>query len=79
MDQSISAAEANRSFSRILEDVRGGKSYVITAHGKPVARIIPSREGDTARADARAALHRRLEEQPTCDIGRWNRDELHER
>jgi prevent-host-death family protein len=79
MDQPISAAEANRSFSRILRDVRGGQSYVVTAHGKPVARIIPCREADAVRATARAALLRRLEGQPVSDIGPWNRDELYKR
>jgi prevent-host-death family protein len=79
MDQIISAAEANRSFSRILHDVRAGQSYMVTAHGKPVARIIPCGEPDAVRVAARAALLRRLEGQPVSDIGPWNRDELYER
>lgn len=79
MDQSISAADANRSFSRILQDVRGGRSYVVTAHGKPVARIIPCGEADAAREAARAALLRRLEGQTATDIGPWTRDELYQR
>jgi prevent-host-death family protein len=79
MDLSVSAAEANRSFSRILQAVRSGQSYVITAHGKPVARISPCRAGDMARADARTALLRRLEAQSGSDIGPWNREELYER
>ena len=36
-----SAAEANRRFSQLLRAVREGDSYVVTAHGKPVAKIIP--------------------------------------
>lgn len=79
MDQPISAAEANRSFSRILQDVRGGRSYVVTAHGKPVARIIPCGELDAVREAARAALLRRLQAQTVSDIGHWSRDELYER
>lgn len=79
MDHPISAAEANRSFSQILREVRGGQSYVVTAHGKPVARIIPCSETDTARDAARAALLQRLDGQVANDAGRWTRDELYER
>ncbi len=79
MDQTISAADANRSFSRILREVRDGQTYVVTAHGKPVARIVPCTEADASRAAARAALMRRLAEQPVTDIGPWKRDELYDR
>ena len=40
MDQAITAAEANRQFSRLLGEVREGASYVVTSHGKPVARMV---------------------------------------
>ena len=79
MDQVISAAEANRGFSRILRDVRDGQSYVVTAHGRPVARIIPCRQTDTARITAQASLFQRLATQPVAEIGSWTRDELYER
>ena len=39
MDQPISAVEANRRFSGLLREVRDGRSYVVTARGKPIARI----------------------------------------
>jgi prevent-host-death family protein len=79
MDQPISAADANRSFSRILREVREGRSYVVTAHGKPVARIVPCDDADAARARSRSALLGRLDAQTAIDIGRWTRDELYER
>ncbi len=80
MDKSVSAAEANRSFSHILRDVRGGVSFVVTAHGKPVARIVPCEPEDAARAAARAALLQRLQGQAaTDDVGPWRRDDLYER
>ena len=79
MDQAISAAEANRSFSRLLREVRDGRSYVVTAHGKPVARIVPCHETDAARERARLALLQRLAGQPVVEIGPWARDELYER
>ena len=78
MDQSISAAEANRNFSMLLRGVRDGQSYVVTSHGKPIARIIPADEPDTAAEGARLALLTRLRNQPAIEAGPWTRDELYE-
>ena len=79
MDQLIPAAEANRSFSRLLREVQGGQSFMVTAHGKPVARIVPCDNEQTTRSLAREQLLERLVSQPVADIGRWSRDELYER
>ena len=79
MDQAISAADANRRFSHLLREVRDGRSYVVTAHGKPVARIIPCSDADAARTTARADLLQRLGAQTAIDIGPWTRDELYGR
>ncbi len=80
MDQSITAAEANRAFSRLLREVREeGRSFLVTAHGKPVARIVPCDAADPARMAARTALLARLAAQPAEDAGSWSRDELYER
>jgi prevent-host-death family protein len=78
MDETITAAEANRSFSKLLRAIREGRSYVITAHGRPVARIGPVPDGDATAARAKEALLARLEAQPVTDIGPWIRDELYE-
>lgn len=79
MDQAISAAEANCAFSRILREVREGRSYIVTAHGRPVARILPVDDVAAARVAARTVLLRRLRAQGAKDVGRWTRDELYER
>ena len=78
MDRAVTAADANRKFSSILRTVRNGKSYVVTVHGKPVAKILPVSEDEQKRTAARAALFARLEAQPAINIGRWTRDELHD-
>jgi prevent-host-death family protein len=77
MEKTISAAEANRSFSRLLRDVRAGHSYVVTSHGMPVARLSPV-TSDRGRAAAKQALLERLSKQPAVHIERWTRDELYE-
>jgi len=77
MDEVVSAAEANRRFSRLLRSVREGHSYVVTAHGRPVAKIVPVGREDRTAAAARPALLARLGAEPVVDIGRWTRDELY--
>lgn len=83
IEETVSAAEANRNFSRLLRGVREGHRYLVTAHGRPVARLVPAdeNEGDI-RAWRRAALEALLERalsQPVVDVGPWTRDELYER
>jgi prevent-host-death family protein len=74
----ITAAEANREFSAVLRRVRAGKTYVVTSHGRPVARIVPVAASDRISGSARAALFARLERADSLNIGRWTRDELYE-
>lgn len=76
MDETVSAAEANRSFSRLLRGVRAGRRYIVTSHGRPVAQLVPVEEPD--RQAARAALFARLASQPALDVPRWTRDELYD-
>jgi prevent-host-death family protein len=78
MRKPVSAAEANRHFSHLLREVRDGGSYVITAHGKPVAKIVPFTTRDAVAAAAKASLLKRLHAQRGTDVGRWTRDELYE-
>jgi prevent-host-death family protein len=79
MDEAVSAADANRKFSLLLRGVREGRSYVVTSHGRPVARLVPAGKQDDFAAAARKALLSRLEKQPVQKVGRWTRDELYER
>ncbi len=78
MDEAISAADANRRFSLLLRRVREGRSFVVTSHGRPVARLIPAGKRQEEAAGARAALLSRLMKQAPVQIKRWTRDELYE-
>lgn len=78
MDEAVSAADANRKFSALLRRVRDGHSYVVTSHGKPVARIVPVGQDESAAEAARAVLMARLAKAPIVDIGTWSRDELYD-
>jgi prevent-host-death family protein len=79
MGTAVTAADANRDFSKLLRAVRGGDSFVITSHGKPVAKIVPFVTNDRVRDAAKAALLARLRSQRAVNIGRWTREELYER
>ena len=76
--KAISAADANRYFSRLLRGVQNGRTYVVTNHGQPVARIVPVSRDEQIRAAAWKTLSARLKAQPVIDAGRWTRDELYE-
>jgi prevent-host-death family protein len=82
MEKIVSAADANRKFSDLLRGVRKGRSYVVTSHGKPVAKLIPAETDERNAAVARAALLERLKSQPATKADkarkRWTRDELYE-
>lgn len=80
MNEHIRASDANRQFSRILQRVGKGESFVITSHGKPIAEIRPiedEAEKDRKRA-ARERLFARLKSQPAVNAGKWTRDELYD-
>ncbi len=77
MEKAISAAEANRKFSQVLREVREGHSYVVTSHGKPVARIAPADQTNSEKAKDRLLRH--LRSQPVRNVGRWTREELYDR
>jgi prevent-host-death family protein len=78
MQKEISAAEANRKFSQLLRGVREGQSYIVTSHGRPVARIEPVKA--ESRSRAKAALLSHLESRSVRNSTvHWTRDELYER
>lgn len=78
MNETVSAADANRRFSSLLRGVREGRTYVVTSHGKPVARIVPADEDDERAEAAWAKLLARLKKQPVLNTGPWTRDELYD-
>ena len=78
MDKTVSAADANRRFSELLRSVKKGRSFVVTSHGKPVAKITPVVEDDRAAEGARSALFARLRRERVVKASRWTRDELYD-
>jgi len=78
MEETVSAAEANREFSRLLRGVREGNSYVVTSHGRPVAKLVPVVDQQVEREMARQKLLAELRTRPILNAGRWTRSELYD-
>ena len=76
--KTVTAAEANRRFSKILREVRAGETVLVTSHGEPVATIAPGNATSAARAKAKRRLMEDLCAQPSLDLPRIARDELYE-
>jgi prevent-host-death family protein len=78
MSRTVTAADANRQFSRLLQEVKEGRSFIVTSHGRPVAKLSPPELSEETAAAARTALFSRLRRQPLTRAARWTRDELYE-
>lgn len=78
MERLISATDANREFSRVLSEVAAGETYVVTSHGKPVARLEPVGPAETDHKEKARKLRElldRLAKQPAQNLGRITRDD----
>ncbi len=80
--KTVTAAEANRQFSKLLRHAASGETVVVTSHGKPVARLVPVTDNEEAvlrkRAAAREGLFERLRTQPAMNLGKISREELYD-
>jgi prevent-host-death family protein len=81
----VPAAEANRSFSKLLRAAREGARIIITSHGQPVAELGPAQNHEAEEAErlrvaeAHDRLMQRLKSQPPVVVGPWTRQDLYER
>lgn len=75
----ITATEANRDFSKLLEQVSAGEAVGITKHGKVIATLNPVVAQDETAAQTEVRDHfARLRQQPALNIPRGTRDELYD-
>jgi antitoxin (DNA-binding transcriptional repressor) of toxin-antitoxin stability system len=75
----ISAAEANRCFSRLLREVADGKSFTVLSRGRAVATISAPQQAAATYGPARERLLQRLSHQvPGGGTRAWRRDELYD-
>lgn len=56
----VQASEAKTRFLQLLTQVEQGRSFVITRHGKPVARLSP--EAEQRSAERQAEIDKAIED-----------------
>jgi len=71
----IGAFEAKNKLSALLDRVEQGEEIVITRHGRPVARLVPSSDG-IDRSQAQAALQRMRDRAVQAGLGPFDWETL---
>lgn len=85
MRRTVTATEANRSFSKLLREVQQGARVGITSHGRTIAELRPFEDEEDAgaarqrRIEALETLKKRWAGRKRTTIGPWTREELYER
>jgi len=78
----VTASEANRSFSKLLRAVEQGEIVEITSHGRTVAQLKPIERDAPTREQRLAALDKLKKRWATQEfkvVGPWTREQLYER
>lgn len=76
--KTVTAAQANQQFSRVLREAAQGETFTVVSRGRPVAVIGPAGGLDAPRRAARAVLLERLRRQAASGARGWSRDELYD-
>ncbi len=71
----VGAFEAKNTLGSLLDRVENGEEILITRHGKPVARLVPS-TSTTTQEEAWAAAQRIRERGAALKLGPFNWDEI---
>ena len=71
----IGAFEAKNKLSALLDRVEQGEEILITRHGRPVARLVPSSDG-IDRSQAQAALQRMRDRAVQAGLARFDWETL---
>lgn len=76
----ITATEANRDFSKLLEQVANGDSINITKHGEIVATLVPAARNLKSMEEAkRKHIEALMSRKPFADVTeRGTREELYD-
>ncbi len=81
MVTTVSAAQANREFSKLMKLVESGEEVVVTSRGKPKIKLVPAGDIDdeaVRRQRAFDVMTRRLERQTAQNLPRATREDMYE-
>lgn len=62
-DRTIAQRELRNNISSVLRAAQAGETFMVTVHGRPVARLVPPGDGDP-RVDVDRETVRRILAQP---------------
>jgi prevent-host-death family protein len=71
----VGAFEAKNTLGSLLDRVENGEEVLITRHGKPVARLVPS-TSEARRQESLAAMARIRARAREANLGPFNWEEL---
>jgi len=76
--KTITAANANRGFSKLLREVSKGEEITILSRGTPVAKITSVNSAALQKNAMKNLLLSRLKAQEVTGSRNWTRDELYD-
>lgn len=76
--KTITAANANRSFSSLLKEVGNGQEITILSRGTPVAKIVSVKTSMLSKNEMKRLLLARLKSQSVTGSRNWTRNELYD-
>lgn len=81
MVKTVSAAQANREFSKLMKIAEGGEEVVVTSRGTPKVKLVRIEKVDDAAARRQKAFDELtvwLRSQPILNLPRMTRDEFYD-
>ncbi len=76
--KTVSAAEANRAFSKLLREASRGEEITILSRGRPVAKITSVDSEALQKKAMKSKLLSRLKSQCITGAREWTRAELYD-
>lgn len=81
MVKTVSAAQANREFSKLMQIAEAGEEVVVTSRGKPKVKIVRADQADSETARRQKAfdeLTEMLKSRPILNLPRATRDDMYD-
>ena len=81
MVKTVSAAQANREFSKLMKIAESGEEVVVTSRGTPKVKLVGIEKVDDAAARRQEAFDELtvwLRSQPILNLPRMTRDEFYD-
>ena len=81
MVKTVSAAQANREFSKLMKLAESGEEVLVTSRGRPAVKIVPVDAEDAERTKRREAFKKLttwLKSRPAQNFPKLTRDDFYD-